>query len=188
MSEGKTTEVMDKTKSEGKTTAAPEHSGSHVLVAIDKSKYCDDVLRWCASHLKGGATKITFIHAYEWNSAPVLPGPGFAATGANIVELNKHIRKHAIEEATKFMQDTAKKAKAMGFTPHELKLVNGSPTTTIKNAILDYTEKFTPDMLVCGSRGMGAMGRMFLGSVSDYLMHNCKCTVVVVKSPPAPKK
>mmetsp|Transcript_21158 Transcript_21158/g.31536 ORF Transcript_21158/g.31536 Transcript_21158/m.31536 type:complete len:183 (-) Transcript_21158:161-709(-) len=107
---------------------------------------------------------------------------------ANIVELNKHIRKHAIEEATKFMQDTAKKAKAMGFTPHELKLVNGSPTTTIKNAILDYTEKFTPDMLVCGSRGMGAMGRMFLGSVSDYLMHNCKCTVVVVKSPPAPKK
>mmetsp|Transcript_21157 Transcript_21157/g.31534 ORF Transcript_21157/g.31534 Transcript_21157/m.31534 type:complete len:100 (-) Transcript_21157:557-856(-) len=81
MSEGKTTEVMDKTKSEGKTTAAPEHSGSHVLVAIDKSKYCDDVLRWCASHLKGGATKITFIHAYEWNSAPVLPGPGFAATG-----------------------------------------------------------------------------------------------------------
>jgi len=31
--------------------------------------------------------------------------------------------------------------------------------------------------------GMGAVGRAFLGSVSDYLVHNCDCSVVVVKHP-----
>jgi len=29
---------------------------------------------------------------------------------------------------------------------------------------------------------MGAIGRAFLGSVSDYLMHNASCTVMVVKA------
>eukprot|EP00954_Amorphochlora_amoebiformis_P029501 1393250-Amorphochlora_amoeboformis.AAC.2 len=41
----------------------------------------------------------------------------------------------------------------IGFAPHELKLVEGGPGRTPKQAILDFTEKYKPDMLICGSRG-----------------------------------
>ena len=67
----------------------------------------------------------------------------------------------------------------IGLKVHELKLLE--PTESSKRVILAYTEKYKPTMLVCGNRGMGAMGRMFVGSTSDFLVHNCKCTVVIVK-------
>jgi len=50
-----------------------------------------------------------------------------------------------------------------------------------KYALLKYVEKVTPDFLVCGSRGMGAVGRALLGSTSDFLAHNANCSVVIVK-------
>ncbi|GAB5360947.1 hypothetical protein AAMO2058_000672000 [Amorphochlora amoebiformis] len=160
-----------------------EEESTHVVVALDKSRYSEYVLDWCASHINKIADRITFVHAYEYSSVPIMPGPGFAATGLNIVELNKEVRENAIKAGTDFLQNAARRAKKIGFAPHELKLVEGGPGRTPKQAILDFTEKYKPDMLICGSRGMGAVSRMFLGSVSDYLLHQCKCTVVVVKTP-----
>jgi len=52
-----------------------------------------------------------------------------------------------------------------------------------KEQILALTENIKPGMLVIGSRGLGALRRTFLGSVSDYCVHNCPCPVVVVKKP-----
>ena len=39
------------------------------------------------------------------------------------------------------------------------------------------------NMVVVGSRGLGAVRRTLLGSVSDYLVHHCHCPVLVVKHP-----
>ena len=50
-------------------------------------------------------------------------------------------------------------------------------------AIYEFVEDTKPNLLICGSRGMGAMGRAFIGSVSDYLMHNVSCTIMIVKAP-----
>jgi nucleotide-binding universal stress UspA family protein len=35
------------------------------------------------------------------------------------------------------------------------------------------------DVLVIGSRGMGAVKRTIIGSVSDYCVHHCHTTVIV---------
>lgn len=56
-------------------------------------------------------------------------------------------------------------------------LLQGDP----KEQILALAENMKPTMLVIGSRGLGAFKRTFLGSVSDYCVHNCPCPVVVVK-------
>jgi hypothetical protein len=32
-----------------------------------------------------------------------------------------------------------------------------------------------------GSRGLGALKRTFLGSVSDYCVHHCECPVAIVR-------
>ncbi len=41
------------------------------------------------------------------------------------------------------------------------------------------TDQLKPSMFVIGSRGLGAIKRAFLGSVSDYCVHHCKCPVIV---------
>lgn len=38
-----------------------------------------------------------------------------------------------------------------------------------------------PDVLIVGSRGMGTIKRLMIGSVSDHLVHHAACPVVIVK-------
>jgi nucleotide-binding universal stress UspA family protein len=40
-------------------------------------------------------------------------------------------------------------------------------------------ENLKADVLVIGSRGMGAMKRAFVGSVSDYCVNHCHTAVIV---------
>ena len=47
--------------------------------------------------------------------------------------------------------------------------------------IVDIAEKKNFDLIVIGSRGMGAAKEMFLGSTSNYVLHKSKKPVLIVK-------
>lgn len=53
----------------------------------------------------------------------------------------------------------------------------GTPRTTI----CDIAAEEDPDILAIGSRGLGTMERLLLGSVSDYVVHHAPCPVLVVR-------
>jgi len=94
--------------------------------------------------------------------------------------VNEVIKKEATKASTEYLQQLGKFCNQLGYQA-ELKLLLARPVVSEKQAILAYTEKTKPDVLVVGSRGMGAFGRMFLGSTSDFLVHNCKSAVMVVR-------
>jgi nucleotide-binding universal stress UspA family protein len=48
-----------------------------------------------------------------------------------------------------------------------------------REEIVYKVEDVKADVLVIGSRGMGAMKRVFVGSTSDYCVHHCHTTVIV---------
>ncbi|MEO9294644.1 MAG: universal stress protein [Nitrososphaera sp.] len=48
-------------------------------------------------------------------------------------------------------------------------------------SIIDYAQKGRFDMIVMGSRGMGKLKGMVLGSVSRKVLHHAKCPVLIVK-------
>lgn len=56
--------------------------------------------------------------------------------------------------------------------------VAGDPT----DAILDVAEEQDADLIVVGSRGLGAAKRLLHGSVSTKVMHHAPCAVLVVRS------
>jgi len=47
--------------------------------------------------------------------------------------------------------------------------------------IVEVAEKHNFDLVVIGSRGMGAAKELFLGSTSNYVLHKSKKPVLVVK-------
>ncbi|MDU4202567.1 MAG: universal stress protein [Negativicoccus succinicivorans] len=53
----------------------------------------------------------------------------------------------------------------------------GSPGPTL-SAI---AEKYNVDLIVMGSRGLGPLKGIFMGSVSSYIVSHAKCPVLIVK-------
>ena len=56
------------------------------------------------------------------------------------------------------------------------------PTTKAGETIIVQAEHAEADMIVMGTRGLGKIRRTIMGSVSDYVVHNAPCTVVVYRS------
>src|SRR5262245_58005402 len=57
-------------------------------------------------------------------------------------------------------------------------------------SIIEAAEAEGADMIVVGSHGRGAVGRFLIGSVSDHVVRNAPCPVLVVRSgtTPAPPR
>ena len=50
-------------------------------------------------------------------------------------------------------------------------------------AICELAEERDAKLIILGSRGLNKIRRTFLGSVSDYVIHHCKKSVLVVPPP-----
>eukprot|EP00467_Chlorarachnion_reptans_P020746 CAMPEP_0114490636 /NCGR_PEP_ID=MMETSP0109-20121206/2552_1 /TAXON_ID=29199 /ORGANISM="Chlorarachnion reptans, Strain CCCM449" /LENGTH=159 /DNA_ID=CAMNT_0001667275 /DNA_START=21 /DNA_END=497 /DNA_ORIENTATION=- len=158
------------------TEAKNSTTKAHVIVALDSSEMSDKVLSWCKSNVFPFAGKITLLHSYGYSPLPLFPGAG-AKYGLSAEGVNEQMRNEAMKKGEDFLKKAGKTCVDFGFRPDELKLLIDKPAASTKKAIHDYIAKAKPGILVVGSRGMGTIGRTFLGSTSDYLMHNCECTV-----------
>ncbi|MFW6067709.1 MAG: universal stress protein [Myxococcota bacterium] len=61
--------------------------------------------------------------------------------------------------------------------PWERRVERGYPA----QRIVEVAEKGEFDLIVIGNRGMSAIGRFLVGSVSDKVVHHAPCSVLVVK-------
>jgi nucleotide-binding universal stress UspA family protein len=50
-----------------------------------------------------------------------------------------------------------------------------------RDNIIRKTKELGASVLIMGSRGLGAIKRTLIGSVSDFCVHHCECPVIIVK-------
>jgi nucleotide-binding universal stress UspA family protein len=62
-------------------------------------------------------------------------------------------------------------------TEIKTKLIFGDPA----KAIIEFSLKEQSDVIVIGTRGMGHLKEMIIGSVSNSIIHDAKCPVLLVK-------
>jgi nucleotide-binding universal stress UspA family protein len=74
----------------------------------------------------------------------------------------------------KLLADAA--AELNGFLAVEQSLLAGDP----REEILRVAGEWTADLLVVGSRGLGAIRRLLLGSVSEAVLLHASCPTLVV--------
>ena len=80
-------------------------------------------------------------------------------------------------EARRVLASEVDAIEASGVTVAEPHLLQGPPI----DAILDLCDELRPGLLVLGSRGLGLIGRILLGSVSEGIIHHARCPVLVIR-------
>ena len=144
-----------------------------ILLAVDGSTYSDaaveEVLRrpWPPqSELKviTAAQMPTMVGAEPW----ALPPDYFDQLEKSVHEAARRVVEEALLKL-KSMND-----KTLTITSEVLE---GAPG----QLIFDAAERWPADLIVLGSRGLGAWNRLLLGSVSSAVVHHAKCSVEVVR-------
>lgn len=71
--------------------------------------------------------------------------------------------------------------RAMQMVPSGIDKEAFSETGSPAVVILDFADSIEADLVVMGSRGLGVVKGVLLGSVSQYIVEQSKCPVLVVK-------
>ncbi|XP_040384374.1 universal stress protein YxiE-like [Oryza brachyantha] len=172
-----------------------------VLVAVDDSRGSHRALAWVLDHLfffpaAGGdghgeegleqqvprpereGPELVLVHAMEPLHHVMFPvGPGSAVYGA--ASMMEAVRAAQAENARNLL-DRARLICEQRGVAAATAVVEGEP----REALCRVAEDAGAGLLVVGSRGLGAIQRAFLGSVSDYCAHRASCPIMVVKPPP----
>jgi nucleotide-binding universal stress UspA family protein len=99
-------------------------------------------------------------------------GSGHAGPSMTQKEFDE-LRDQALSTAETTLAQTAA---ALGVATAETRMVEGTPGQTL----CALAEELAASALVMGTRGRGGIKRAFLGSVSDYVVRNAPCPVVVI--------
>jgi nucleotide-binding universal stress UspA family protein len=124
---------------------------------------CGIAAKYGASlHLVHFAQPLTSDHALTLGAASVLA----SGTRADLTKVGR-----SVVGAAKDL------AKSRGCTNVTTEVTFGDPA----RGIIDSARSLPADMIVLGSRGLGELSGMLLGSVSHKVSHLAPCTCVVVK-------
>jgi nucleotide-binding universal stress UspA family protein len=142
-----------------------------ILVCTDGSEHSQKALEEASIIAKGcNADEVVIIHVYEI----FVPLISFSAEQMEsirrLTKERKKIRKKMLSDALKFFKEKNIKARTV--------LKEGHPADTIIKVAHDGGF----DMIVIGSRGVSGLQKLFLGSVSNAVIHEAKnCSVLIVK-------
>ena len=150
-----------------------------ILVCTDGSEQSQKALEK-ASLIGGGCSvdEVAIIHVYEhkldFSSLP--RGEGYAPTQEDM-EKFRRIQEENKNESKKLLEDAEKYFEGKGMQTRKI-FKEGHPAETIVE--VGCGEGF--DFIVIGSRGLGGLKKVMLGSVSNAVVQQAEtCTVVVVR-------
>lgn len=150
-----------------------------ILVPLDGSEHSIRALDIAIQIAKKFAGKLTLIHVYSVGVRPVVvPEPATFTPGIPIMAPVEYSRvAEAMKETgTRILAESREKAEAEGVKVETL-LKEGH----IVHEIVKAAEEGKFDLIVMGARGISRIKEIILGSVSDGVIRNAPCPVLVTK-------
>lgn len=138
-----------------------------ILVAVDQSQHAKKALKTAIWLAKSTDARLVAVHVVP----PPEPTEGIAPT------MLEKLEKAYLSTGSKILADLAWEAS----TKHGFKIDPLLETGDAREKILKAARENKADMIVVGSRGMGKVKGLLLGSVSQSVLQNAGVPVLVVK-------
>ncbi|MBE9040856.1 universal stress protein [Oscillatoriales cyanobacterium LEGE 11467] len=155
-----------------------------ILVAIDRSAIGEQVLQEALPLAKVAGAEIMLLHVLspEESTCPqLLPSTsllgGYTELTTIGVENFRSRWEQYANECLEMLQSYLDEATAAGVKAQFHQVV-GSPGRTI----CDCAATWNADTIVMGRRGLSELSELFVGSVSNYVVHHALCSVWIVRS------
>jgi nucleotide-binding universal stress UspA family protein len=141
-----------------------------VIWGTDGSEHADRAMPVAVEALEGDGAEIHVVHVVE----KLVAG---RASGMDVFGNEDEIKAKVRQQATAIARE------------HHIKTVVhvlDARTMKVAEGICDVADQIGADLIVVGTRGLGAVGALMLGSVTQGLLHISPCPVLAV--PPGAAK
>jgi nucleotide-binding universal stress UspA family protein len=143
-----------------------------ILLAIDDSKFSEAAIRVLIAQNQPSKTAVRVLHVVEPIETTYYPEltPPYPMDFADI-------KRKKMKVGRELAAQIAEKVRAAGF-----KADSSVRLGHVRTAIVDAAAKWHANLIVMGSHGRTGLGRMLLGSVSEYVVRHAPCSVQIVRS------
>lgn len=134
-----------------------------ILVPLDGSKYSEKALLHACEMAKNYHSRLILLYVVE-KSIPI-----------NLLDRREYLS--ILRKFGKKVLITAKNTAMKRGIDSKIVMKEGN----ITNEIVNLAKKEKCNLIIVGSKGLGATARFFLGSVSNKLANNSPCSILIVK-------
>lgn len=135
----------------------------NILVPLDGSKYSEKALLHACNMAKNFQSRLILLYVVE-KSIPV-----------NLLDRKEYLR--ILREFGNKVLIKGKKTTAKQGVDSKIVMKEGN----ITNEIIKLAKKEQCNLIIVGSKGLGATMRLLLGSVSNKLANNSPCSILIVR-------
>ncbi|KAI9199374.1 uncharacterized protein BJ171DRAFT_518939 [Polychytrium aggregatum] len=152
----------------------PQNITRVVVIALDKSDHSEKAFSWSLDNFLRPESDLVVLV----NVRPIvtLPGP-FGSAYMDFQDYILRTEEKNREESHRLLRRASRPLKQRQIAVKGIAM-RGDPRQEITRKV----HELSADALIVGSRGMSALKRALMGSVSDYLAHNCRCAVIIVRN------
>jgi nucleotide-binding universal stress UspA family protein len=135
-----------------------------ILVAYDFSHAADEAIRWVADLQGAVHGKTHVVHVIDTIALATVSEVGLGAVYPGTEELEVSL-KALVQRAG--IEGEARVVLGAGIGP----------------TLLDLARETGADLIATGTHGRGFVGRVVMGSVAEYLLHNATVPVIIFRQP-----
>jgi len=164
-------------KSASRRNSIDAHLRRKVLIAYDNSVASSKMFDWALRDiLRPGEDHVVLATVLDIQESTYIKAQFMKDEAAGRQSHGRRLSIVEQDEATLQLKPLVEKLVAKDMTV-QVNVVKGDA----KIKLTELSSEVRADLVIIGSRGLGPIKKMIMGSVSDYIVHNCDCPVIVAR-------